>query len=47
MGCIAAFDNIGFLGQFRQISSQLKHQAILFRAKSNASEKGHSISFYD
>ena len=39
--------NIGFLGQFRKKSSQFNHQAILFRAKSNATEKGHSISFYD
>ena len=38
---------IGFLGQFRQMSSQCNHQSILFRAKSNATEKGHSISFYD
>ena len=38
---------IGFLGQFRKKSSQFNHQAILFRAKSNATEKGYSISFYD
>ena len=38
---------IGFLGQFRQMSSQFNHQAILFRAKSNAIAKGNSISFYD
>ena len=31
----------------RQMSSQFNHQAILFLAKSNATEKGHSISFYD
>ena len=38
---------IGFIGQFRKKSSQFNYQAILFRAKSNATEKRHSISFYD
>ena len=41
------FFNIGFLCQFRQMSSQFNHQAILLRAKSNATPKGSSISFYD
>ena len=36
---------IGFLGQFRQMSSQFNHRAILFRAKTNAIKKSHSISF--
>ena len=40
-------DTLGFLGQFRQMSSQFNHQAVLFLAKSNATEKGHSNSFYD
>ena len=39
--------NIGFLGQLRKMSSQFNHQSILFRTKSNATEKRHSISFYD
>ena len=39
--------NIGFLSQFRKMSSQFNHQPVLFRVKSNATEKGHSISFYD
>ena len=29
------------------MSSQFNHQALLFRAKSNATENGHSSSFYD
>ena len=36
---------LGFLGQFQKISSHFKHQPILFRTKSNATEKGHSITF--
>ena len=32
---------MGFLGQIRQMSNQFSHQAILFRTKSNASEKGN------
>ena len=38
--------NIGFLGQFREMSSQFNHQLILFGTKFNATafEKGHSIS---
>ena len=43
----STINDIGFLGQFRQMSSQFNHQAILFRVKSNATEKGHTISFYD
>ena len=38
---------ISFLSKFRQMSSQLNHWAILYRAKSNATKKGRSISFYD
>ena len=37
----------GYLGQFRKMSSQFNHQAIPCRAKSNATQKGHSISFWD
>ena len=43
----ACFARTGFLGQFRQMSSQFNHCAILFRAKLNAADNGHSISFYD
>ena len=39
--------SIGFLGQFRKMSSKFNLQAILFCAKSNATEKSHSISFQE
>ena len=44
---LTMFYTIGFLGQFRKMRSQFNHQPILFRMKSNATEKEHSISFYD
>ena len=30
---------IGFLGQFRKMSSKFNHQSIIFRTKSNATKK--------
>ena len=45
MQIMVSSQNIGFLGQFRKMSSQFNHQLILFGTKLNATEKGHSISF--
>ena len=36
---------IGFLGQFQRMSSQFNHQALLFRAKSNTTEKVIRLRF--